>query len=144
MDIDYWPPVLRLAIATTLGIDGNTIAAVEQEANREVERTCLTDQRVDVVSTETMPDWLDVRFPDLGYGHHIHQTGSTLDVSHVAGSSQHPAPTAAPYAPPMRPNGIIPTGLTARDIADGSCLHITSLPILQMSHRHPGNRPESC
>ncbi|MBE1723182.1 hypothetical protein [Bombella apis] len=132
VDIDYWPAAFRRAfwlclasaIATTLGIDGNTIAAVEQEASREVERACLADQRVDVVSTETMPDWLDVRFSGLGYGHHIHQTSNTMAVGYVAGGSQPPSPTAAPYAPPMGPNGVIPTGLTARDIAEGDHQYI--------------------
>ena len=132
VDIDYWPPAFRRAfwlclassVATTLGIDGNTTAAVEQEASREVERACLADQRVEVVSTETVPDWLGVRFSGLGYGHHIHQTGNTLDVGYVAGGSQPPSPAAAPYAPPMGPNGVIPTGLTTRDIAAGSDLYI--------------------
>ncbi len=132
VDIDYWPAAFRRAfwlclasaIATTLGIDGNTIAAVEQEASREVERACLADQRVDVVSTETMPDWLDVRFSGLGRGHHIHQTSNTLDAGYVAGGSQPPSPAASPYAPPMGKNGVIPTGLTTRDIAEDDYLYI--------------------
>lgn len=132
VDIDYWPAAFRRAfwlclasaIATTLGIDGNTIAAVEQEASREVERACLADQRVDVVSTETMPDWLDVRFSGLGHGHHIHQTSNTLDAGYVAGGSQPPSPAASPYAPPMGKNGVIPTGLTTRDIAEDDYLYI--------------------
>lgn len=28
------------------------------------------------------------------------------------------------YTPPMGPNGVIPTGLSTRDIADGSCLYV--------------------
>ncbi|GBQ07871.1 hypothetical protein [Saccharibacter floricola] len=108
VDIDHWPPAfkrafwlsLAAAIATTLGIDGSTSAAVAQEAEREVARACLADQRVEVVSTETVPDWLSVR---LGYGDKqrpIHQTTNTLDSGFSAGNS-HPllTPTVHLSAP---------------------------------------------
>lgn len=124
VDIDYWPPAFRHAfwlclaasVATTLGIDGSTAAAVEQEATREVERACLTDQRVDVVKTEVIPDWLNVRFSELEGEANINQTNNTQNVGYIAGGHQPPAPIAAPYAPPIGPNGVIPAGLTSRDI----------------------------
>lgn len=132
VDIDHWPPVfkrafwlsLAAAIATTLGIDGSTSAAVAQEAEREVARACLADQRVEVVSTETVPDWLSVRWGCDDRQQPIHHTSNTLDSGFSAGNSQPPSPAPEPYSPPIGPNGVIPTGLEPRDIADGSCLYI--------------------
>lgn len=133
VEIDFWPPAFRRAfwlslaasIATTLGIDGSTGAAVAQEAEREVARACLADQRVEVVSTETPPDWLGVRFDGThSERHSLSHISESIASGYSAGGSQPPSPTAPPYAPPVEPNGVIPTGLTKRDIANGSDTYI--------------------
>ncbi|MXV35866.1 MULTISPECIES: hypothetical protein [unclassified Saccharibacter] len=132
VDIDHWPPAFRrafwlslaAAIATTLGIDGSTAAAVAQEAEREVARACLADQRVEVVDTEIVPDWLSVR---CGYGETqraIHQTDTTFESGFIAGNSHPPAPAPIPSTPPIGPHGVIPTGLETRDIANKQDLYI--------------------
>lgn len=146
--IDHWPPAFRrafwlslaAAIATTLGIDGSTAASVAQEAEREVARACLADQRVEVVDTEIVPDWLSVRCGHETTQRTIHQTSGTQDSGFSAGGSQPAAPAPMPYSPPIGPNGVIPTGLEPHDLGADAAIGVDDSQIYRAAW-HEEARP---
>ncbi|KXV13941.1 hypothetical protein [Gluconobacter oxydans] len=127
VDIAYWPPAFTRAfwlslaaeMATSLGIDGNTTSAVMAEADRAVSQACQADQRVEVLSTDYVPDWMAVRGYPFGHRHeHIEQSLSTYPSGFIVGDASATSPTPAYLTPANTLNGVASTGLQPRDIGD--------------------------
>ncbi|MFT9298895.1 MAG: hypothetical protein ABF542_12405 [Gluconobacter sp.] len=128
--IDSWPGSFRKAfwlslaaeMATSLGIDGNTTAAIASEADRALAQACRADQRVEVVTTEYIPDWMQVRFdnqlvcglPSFDPANQPASGETAFIVGDVAASS----PTPSFLTPADGLNGVAAVGLEARDLGD--------------------------
>lgn len=127
VDIPYWPPAFTRAfwlslaaeMATTLGIDGSTTSAVASEADRAVGQACQADQRVEVVSTDYVPDWVEVRgYPFDRHPLPIQQTLNSYPSGFIVGDVAANVPTPSYLEPANSLNGVAANGLEARDIGD--------------------------
>lgn len=127
VDIAYWPPAFTKAfwlslaaeMGTTLGISGNTVMAVASEADRAVGQACRADQRVEVVSTDYMPDWVAERGYPFGRHHApLAQTINSYPSGFIVGDVAANVPTPSYLLPAATLNGVAENGLEARDIGD--------------------------
>ncbi|MFT8365839.1 MAG: hypothetical protein ABF812_12690 [Gluconobacter cerinus] len=128
--IDSWPATFRKAfwlslaaeMATSLGIDGNTTAAVASEADRALAQACRADQRVEVVTTEYIPDWMQVRFSDpfscgLPAFDPANQPASG-ETAFIVGDVATASPTPSYLTPANGLNGVPSMGMDVQDISN--------------------------
>lgn len=128
--IDSWPATFRKAfwltlaaeMATSLGIDGSTTAAIASEADRAVAQACQADQRVEVVTTEYVPDWMMARL-SYPFGRHYAEFNPATqpasgETAFIVGDVTAASPTPSYLTPADSLNGVAAVGLEARDLGD--------------------------
>lgn len=128
--IDSWPATFRKAfwltlaaeMATTLGIDGSTTEAIAAEADRAVAQACKSDQRVEVVTTEYVPDWMMARF-SCPFGRHYAEFNPATqpasgDTAFLVGDVESNSPTPSYLTPADSLNGVPSMGMPADSISN--------------------------
>jgi len=131
MAIDSWPSSFRRAfwlslaaeIGTSLGVSGASISAIAQEADRAIAQACQADQRVEVVTTDYIPDWMQVRF-NAPFGSGIPTFDPAIQpasgpTAFIVGDVGANSPLPAYLSPASSLNGVVAVGLETRDLGDG-------------------------
>ncbi|NHN85800.1 hypothetical protein GOB93_14280 [Acetobacter musti] len=126
LTIDQWPATFRRAfwlalsaeIGTTLGVAGNIVGSIAQEAETALAQACKADQRVEVMSTDYVPDWIMARGMPLHHHDPAVQSLESYPSGFIAGDASANSPTPSYLTPAESLNGVAANGLTPRDIAN--------------------------
>ncbi|MBM3099134.1 hypothetical protein JRX38_14175 [Gluconobacter cerinus] len=132
ISIDNWPANFRRAfwltlageMGTGLGVSGSILSSIASEADRVLGQACQADQRVEVVSTEYIPDWMMARGLPLAHDHRASQTLETYPSGYIVGDASANVPTPNYLVPSTGANGVSALGLQPRDIGDRGNIYI--------------------